>query len=159
MNMPTPAGLLARLPRMQDRPAKQYLGGSKVILSLTAFLEDRVYPEVLSKRSFHLVDKASISRAHYTAIAQSRDEVMMPDNSPRVSMWPYLVKSAQTERLPEISVYAHRGTSRDRARLLYMNAGALALWQEMGMTCTIVGELHRPPWNAALSFGMPFSEQ
>jgi hypothetical protein len=158
MNMPTPVGLSTRLLRTQNRPAKQYFGGLTVFLSLTAFSENKVYPEVLSKRSLHLVNNASISRANYTAIAQSRDEVMMPDNSPSVSMWPYLIKSVQTEHLPKISVYAHRGTSRDRARLLYMNAGALALWQEMGKTCTVIGEFHRPPWNAALSFGMPFSE-
>jgi hypothetical protein len=106
----------------------------------------------------YLVSKAFISRANYTKIAQSRDEVMVPENSPSVSMWQYLVESGQTDLLPKISVYTHRGTSRDQARLLYMNARALALWQEMGMPGTVIGESHRPPWNASLSFGMPFSE-
>lgn len=158
MNLPTPTGLLARLPRIQKRPVEQHFGNSTVIVCSTVVLPDRVYPGVSSKRNLHLVGKASISSTNYTTIVQSRDQVMVPASSPSVSMWPYLVTSAQTERLSQLSVYAHRGTSRDRARFLYMNSGALALWQEMGMPGTIIGESHRPPWNAALSFGMPFSE-
>jgi hypothetical protein len=48
--------------------------------------------------------------------------------------------------------------SRDQSRLLYMNADALSVWREMGMRVTIIGESHRPPPSATLSFGMPFSE-
>jgi len=158
VNLPAPIDLLARLPRRLDRPVKQHFGNSTVILSSTVVLQDRVYPRVWSKRSLHPVGEGSITSANYTTIVQSRDQVMVPASSPSVSMWPYLVTSAQTERLPQISVYAHRGTSRDQARFLYMNAGALALWKEMGMPGTVIGESHRPPWNAALSFGMPFSE-
>jgi len=73
-------------------------------------------------------------------------------------MWPYLLNSAQTQRLNQISVYADRGTSREQTRLLYMNASALNLWREMGMSVTVIGESHRPPHSALLSFGMPFSE-
>ena len=64
----------------------------------------------------------------------------------------------ETRRLNKISVYAERGTSRERSRLLYMNSSALSLWREMGMAGTIVGESYRPPASAMLSFGMPFFE-
>jgi hypothetical protein len=100
----------------------------------------------------------TISSANYTTVAQSRDEVLLPNNSPSISMWPYLVESAQTGRLNKISIYAQRGTSREQIRLLYMNREALALWHEMGMSGSIIGESHRPPHSAQLSFGMPFSE-
>jgi len=39
-----------------------------------------------------------------------------------------------------------------------MNADALSVWREMGIGVTIIGESHRPPRSAMLSFGMPFSE-
>jgi hypothetical protein len=102
--------------------------------------------------------KSSNQTANYTAIAQTIDELRAPDSSPSHSMWPYLVRSGQTDRLSTISIYSHRGTSRVQARLLYMNAGALALWKEIKMPGSIVGESHRPPWNAILTFGMPFSK-
>jgi hypothetical protein len=80
------------------------------------------------------------------------------DILPSISMWPYLLSSSQTRRLNKISVYADRGTSREQSRLLYMNPNALSLWREMGMPATVIGESHRPPRSAMLSFGMPFSE-
>ena len=112
----------------------------------------------LSQRGLHLVARGNIASANYTTLAQSRDELMFPDNSPSVSIWPYLMGSAQTRLLNEISIYSARGTSREQARLLYMNAGALRLWREMGMPATVIGESHRPPRTALLCFGMPFSE-
>jgi hypothetical protein len=72
-------------------------------------------------------------------------------------MWPYLLSSDQTRRLNSISVYTDRGTSSTQTRLLYMNAGALRVWREMGMPVNIVGETNRPPRTAMLSFGMPFA--
>jgi hypothetical protein len=161
MTMPTTTGVSTQLPQAQKRPATPDFvrrdSERLVTFSSATFLPEHVSPNALSKGKLHLVIKASIARANYTIVAQSRLEVMVPDNSPSHSMWPYLVNSAQTGRLNEISVYAHRGTSRDQARLLYMNAGALALWREMGMPGSVVGEVNRPPWNAVLSFGMSVS--
>jgi len=127
-------------------------------LPATAFLQDPVSLGVSTQRSLHVVINASVSSAHYTIIGQSRDEIMFPDNSPSISMWPYMMNSAKTRRLNSISVYTDRGTSRDQARLLYMNPAALRLWREMGMTIAIVGETNRPPRTATLSFGMPFAD-
>jgi len=161
MTMPTTTGVSTHLHQLQKRPANQgFVRGDsrrQVTHFSAADLPDPASTDVLSKRKLHLVVNASIARANYTIVAQSRLEVMVPDNSPSHSMWPHLVNSEQTGRLKEISVYAHRGTSKDQARLLYMNAGAMALWREMGMPATVVGEINRPPWNAVLSFGMSFS--
>jgi hypothetical protein len=115
-------------------------------------------PVNLSQRRLHVIVNAFISSANYTILAQSRNELMVPENSPSISMWPYLLSSSQTRRLNKISVYADRGTSREQSRLLYMNANALSVWREMGMPATVIGESHRPPHSAMLSFGMPFSE-
>jgi hypothetical protein len=96
--------------------------------------------------------------ANYTIVAQSRDEVVEAGGSPSVSMWPYLLASGQEMLLNSMSVYTDKGTSREQVRLLYMNAGALKLWREMGHVCIVIGTSHRPPRTATLSFGMPFSE-
>ena len=124
-----------------------------------------VMPAVMDEGFDHFFDRgvlpilrSSKQAVNYTAIAQTRDELMAPDSSPSHSMWPYLVKSGQTDRLSTISIYGHRGTSRVQARILYMNAGALALWREMKMPGSVVGESDRPPWNAILTFGMPISK-
>lgn len=73
-------------------------------------------------------------------------------------MGPYLIRSGQTELLRVISVYAARGSSRQQLRLLYMNAPALEVWQRMGKAGQVLGTQHRPPHNALLAFGVPFSE-
>lgn len=127
-------------------------------LSSTTFMLDPMRLAVAPHRGIHVVINASVASPNYTILGQSRNEVMFPDSSPSISMWPYLLSSAQTRRLNSISVYSDRGTSSDRTRLLYMNAGALRLWREMGMPVTIIGEANRPPRTAMLSFGMPFSE-
>lgn len=93
----------------------------------------------------------------YKIVAQDRNE-MSSCNSPSVSMWPYLVHSAQTQKLNNISIYVDKGASREQGRLLYMNDTALGIWQEMGMNAHVVGESRRPPHSATLSFGMPFAE-
>lgn len=100
----------------------------------------------------------SVASANYTIVAQNRDQLLIPENSPSLSMWPYLLDSAQTHLLNRISVYAERGTSREQSRLLYMNTSALRIWREMGMAANVIGEAHRPPRSACLCFGMPFSE-
>ena len=84
---------------------------------------------------------------------------MVPENSPSVSMWPYLLDSSQTRRLNEINAcyFCPGRIQRAIAAALHMNAGALRVWREMGMRVTIIGESHRPPRDAMLCFGMPFS--
>jgi hypothetical protein len=124
----------------------------------TTVLVDPVRPKVSYQRRLHVMVNPSILSANYTIVAQSQDQVMVTENSPRVSMWPYRLNSAQTQRLSTISIYVDRGTSQGQLRLLYMNSSALSLWQEMGMAATIIGESHRPPHSATLAFGMPFSE-
>jgi hypothetical protein len=126
-------------------------------LSATLLLEPTPLM-ALSQRGLHLMVRTSIASENYTILAQSRNELIFPDNSPSISMWPYLMASSQTRLLNRISVYSARGTSSEHTRLLYMNAGALRLWREMGMAATIIGESHRPPRTATLCFGMPFSE-
>ena len=127
-------------------------------VSSTPFLQGAVHLEVFTQRSLHVITKARISSAIYTILGQSRNEALVPENSPSISMWPYLLSSAQTRRLNTVSIYAGRGTSKEQMRLLYMNATALSVWREMGMPIRIIGETNRPPRSAMLSFGMPFSE-
>ena len=122
------------------------------------FVLPPIQMKVRTNREVHVFATGCVSSANYTIVAQNRDEMLVPDNSPSVSMWPHLLNSAQTKRLNTISVYSERGTSREQSRLLYMNASALQVWREMGMAVTVVGESHRPPRSAMLSFGMPFSE-
>jgi len=128
------------------------------MLSTAAYLQNPTPLALAPQRSIHLLVTSSVSSASYTILAQSRDELIFPDHSPSISMWPYLQRSAQTRRLNQISVYTGLGTSREQTRLLYMNAAALRLWREMGMPISVVGEISRPPRTALLSFGMPFSE-
>lgn len=95
---------------------------------------------------------------HYSILSQSRQDLDSPDNSPSISMWPYLLASAQTQRLNEISIYTEHGTTPDKLRFLYLNDFALHIWGEMHKSIQVMGRLHRPPRGATLSFGMPFSE-
>ena len=94
----------------------------------------------------------------YSVLTQSRADLSDPHNSPSVSMWDYLLASAQTQRLNEISIYVGHGTTAEALRLLYLNDAALNIWQEMKKPVKIMGRLHRPPRGTVLSFGMPFSE-
>lgn len=95
---------------------------------------------------------------NYSVVKQSTEQVGDTRNSPSVIMWPYLVGSAQTRLIHEISIYMETGETRERARLLYMNATALEVWKTMKKAAKIVGEVHRPPKTARLIVGMPFSE-
>jgi hypothetical protein len=95
---------------------------------------------------------------YYSILSQSRDELDLVENSPSVSMWPYLLASAQTQRLNEISVYTERGMTPEKMRFLYMNDFALLIWSKMGKDANVLGRLRRPPRGAAWSFGMPFAE-
>jgi hypothetical protein len=116
-------------------------------------------PAAWSMRSgFAMNVVTEVQSLNYTIVAQDRDTMMASTGAPSVSMWPYLVESGQTKKLNRISIYVDKGTSRDHARMLYMNETALSLWREMGMMPRVIGESHRPPRSATLSFGMPFSE-
>jgi hypothetical protein len=95
---------------------------------------------------------------NYQIIAQSADDVQNIENAPAVSMGPYLLKSGQVRLLTTISIYSLRGESREQVRLLYMNATAVQVWQQMGRSPKIIGALVRPPRTALLAFGVPFSK-
>ncbi len=94
----------------------------------------------------------------YSILSQNSDDLRDQENSPSVSMWPYLLASEQTQRLNEISIYTEKGTTSDKMRFRYLNDFALSIWTEMHKNTRVMGRLHRPPRGAALSFGMPFSD-
>ena len=99
----------------------------------------------------------SQTELNYQVVAQSAEDVQDIENAPAVSMWPYLLKSGQIQLLTTISVYSLRGETREQIRLLYMNAAAIRVWQEMGREPKIIGARVRPPQTALLAFGVPFS--
>jgi hypothetical protein len=105
-----------------------------------------------------LVGKHKPAALNYQIIAQNAEDLREVQNAPAVSMGPYLLESGQIRLLTTISVYSLRGDSREQIRLLYMNATAFRIWQEMGKAPKIIGEQARPPHTALLSFGVPFSE-
>lgn len=95
---------------------------------------------------------------NYEIVAQSVDDIRDIQNAPAVSMGPYLLASSQDRLLTTISIYSLRGDSSEQARLLYMNATALRIWEEMGKIPKRLGSQFRPPHEALLEFGVPFSE-
>lgn len=95
---------------------------------------------------------------NYSILRQTAEQLREVENSPSISMWPYLVDSAQTRLINKISVYTEAGETPEQARLLYMNATALEVWTAMDRATGTIGEVHRPPKSAQLIFGMPFSE-
>ena len=95
---------------------------------------------------------------NYSIIVQSADDVRDVENAPAVSMGPYLLGSEQMRLLTSISVYSSRGKTREQLRLLYMNEVALRIWREMEKLPRIIGSQIRPPREALLSFGVPFSK-
>ena len=74
-------------------------------------------------------------------------------------MGAFLLESGQTRLLRTISIYSVRGDSREQVRLLYMNAPAIQIWEQMGNAPKIVGAQPRPPHNAILAFGVPFGSK
>ena len=94
----------------------------------------------------------------YSMVVQTVEEVRVVDNAPGVSMWPYLLASAQTQRMNTISIYQEAGSTAEKMRFLYLNDVALELWGEMGKSVKVLGRFRRPPRSAVLAFGMPFSE-
>ena len=105
-----------------------------------------------------LVARQTRPEPNYQVIAQSLEDVQNVENAPAVSMMPYLLRSGQIRLLTMISVYSLRGESRDQVRLLYMNAVAIRVWNEMEKAPKIIGAQFRPPRTALLTFGVPFSE-
>jgi len=98
------------------------------------------------------------NRMNYSVVAQSVDDLRDAANSPSISMGPYLISTNQTRLLTILSIYSTRGNSREQVRILYMNETALRLWKEMGKRIVILGVRHRPPHEALLNYGVPFSE-
>ena len=94
----------------------------------------------------------------YGTVAQTASDVQNVDNSPAISMGPYLIISGQTELLRSISIYSERGKSREQVRLLYMNPTALGVWRAMGKRPHIIDVQKRPPRTSQLTYGVPFSE-
>lgn len=105
-----------------------------------------------------LMAKHSPPGLNYQIIAQSAEDVQNLENAPAVSMGPYLLNSGRTRLLTTISVYSLRGETREQLRLLYMNAAAIRVWEEMGKSLNIIGSRKRPPHEALLTFGVPFCE-
>jgi hypothetical protein len=95
---------------------------------------------------------------NYQIVAQSIEDLQNVENAPAVSMEPYLLKSGQRSLLTTISIYSLQGESREQIRLLYMNSGAIRVWEEMGRAPKIIGAQVRPPHTALLTFGVPFSK-
>lgn len=107
---------------------------------------------------FNLDEPGFKKPLNYGIVAQSAKEVQNIENSPAVSMGPYLIESGQTQLLTTISIYSQRGEHRDQVRLLYMNDVAFHTWKAMGKQPHLIGAQHRPPKTALLAFGVPFSE-
>lgn len=105
-----------------------------------------------------LMANHSLSEPRYQIVAQSAEEVQNVENAPAVSMGPYLSDSGQSRLLTNISIYSLRGDSREQVRLLYMNATAIRVWEEMGKAPQIIGTQARPPRSASLTYGVPFSQ-
>lgn len=103
-----------------------------------------------------LIAKHTPAVLNYTIVAQSAEDVQNTENAPAVSMGPYLLKSGQTCLLGKISIYSLRGESREQIRLLYMNAAAIRVWEQMGKAPRIIGAQTRPPHTSLLTFGVPF---
>jgi hypothetical protein len=118
----------------------------------------RSSPSYTSNDLLFTLEADSRTSRNYETIAQNAAEIQDTDNSPAVSMGPWLIGSDQTHLLTTISIYSQRGESREQIRLLYMNATALRIWRAMGQQPRVVGTRHRPPVTAQLAFGVPFSE-
>jgi hypothetical protein len=126
--------------------------------SMTEFGPSETYSPT-SNDLFLLLSSQHLQNAFpYETIAQTASDIQDVQNSPAISMGPYLIISGQTELLRSISVYSERGKSREQVRLLYMNTEALGIWRAMGKRTHIIGAQKRPPRTAHLAYGVPFSE-
>jgi hypothetical protein len=125
---------------------------------MTEFDPSEAYSPTSNDRLLLLTSQRLRDAFAYGTIAQTASDVQDVQNSPAISMGPYLVISGQTQLLRSISVYSERGKSRDQVRLLYMNAAALGVWRAMGKRTHIIDAQKRPPRTAQLAYGVPFSE-
>ena len=91
-----------------------------------------------------LLFRLQLKHLRYSVIAQNSEEVRDIQNSPSVSMGPYLISSEQAPLLTTLSVYSLLDESPEQVRLLYMNATALRVWKAMGKQARLVGAEHRP---------------
>jgi len=123
-------------------------------MSIAPYNSDTTTNDLLQK----LVSKSDAIAPKYQIVVQSAVDVQNVENAPAVAMGPYLLESGQTSLLRTISIYSAQGDSREQIRLLYMNAPAIRLWEEMGRAPKIVGARFRPPKTALLTFGVPFTE-
>ena len=106
---------------------------------------------------FQLIRGLSDQQKTYETVAQSAAEVQDLQNSPAISIGPYLILTGQAQLLTTISIYSERGTNAEQVRLLYMNQPALSVWRAMGRLPTMIGSSKRPPRSALLAYGVPFS--
>lgn len=79
------------------------------------------------------------------------------DKAPAIAMGPYLLRSGKLS-LEDDQYLRLPGESREQIRLLYMNAPAIQVWEEMGRAPKIIGAQVRPPHTALLTLGVPFSD-
>lgn len=121
-------------------------------------MKDHSFCQTSNDLLFRLAPDLAEKALHYQVITQSAKDLQDVLNSPAVSMAPYLLGKEQSGLATKISIYSERGDTRERMRLLYMNAEALRVWEAMGRQPTRVGAMHRPPRTAQLCFGVPFSE-
>ena len=115
---------------------------------MTEFNPSEPYSPTSNDRLLLLTSQRLQDAFAYGTIAQSASDVQDVDNSPAISMGPYLILSGQTELLRSISIYSERGKSREQVRLLYMNAVALDVWRLMGRPTHIIDVQKRPPRTA-----------
>ncbi len=92
-------------------------------------------------------------------IAQSAAEVGEIQNSPSVSMGPYLIASEQTRLLTTLSIYSLRGdTPRNSKDALHERNGAAHMEGHGQAAYPSSGRSIAHRMTALLSFGVPFSE-
>jgi hypothetical protein len=125
---------------------------------MTEFNPSETYSPTSNDRLLLLTSQRLQDAFAYGTIAQTASDVQDVDNSPAISIGPYLIFSGQTELLRSISIYSERGKSREQVRLLYMNATAIGVWRAMGKRTDIIDAQKRPPRTAQLAYGVPFSE-
>jgi hypothetical protein len=125
---------------------------------MTEFKPSETYSPTSNDRLLLLSSQRLQDAFAYGTIAHTASDVQDVDNSPAISMGPYLIISGQTELLRSISIYSERGKSREQVRLLYKNAAALGVWKAMGKRTHIIDAQKTPPRTAQLAYGVPFSE-
>ena len=125
---------------------------------MTEFIPGETYSPTSNDLLLLLTSEHPQKAFPYGAIARTASDVRDVDNSPAISMGPYLIISGQTELLRSISIYSERGKSCEQVRLLCMNAAAIGVWRAMGKRTHIIDAQKGAPRTAQLAYGVPFSE-